>query len=52
MSKNIRHWEEWDEIEDDFDYILAEWWSDVYDGLHQDKVDELIEEGYNYHEEN
>ena len=41
----------WDEIEDDFDYIVAEWWSDVYDGLHQDKVDELIEEGYEYLEE-
>ncbi len=41
----------WDEIEDDFDYIVAEWWSDVYDGLHQDKVYELIEEGYEYLEE-
>jgi len=41
----------WDEIEDDVDCALGEWWSDVYDGLHEDKVDELIEEGYEYNEE-
>ena len=40
----------WDEIEDDFDCELAEWWQDVYDGLHDDKVDELTNEGYKYEE--
>tara|TARA_A100000172_G_scaffold70053_1_gene50306 strand:+ start:141 stop:599 length:459 start_codon:yes stop_codon:yes gene_type:complete len=38
----------WDEIEDDFDYAVAEWWQDVYDDLHQDKVDELENNGYKY----
>ena len=41
----------WDEIEDDFDCVLAEWWSDVYDDLHSDKVDELVDDGYKYEEE-
>ncbi len=41
----------WDEMEDDFDYALTEWWSDVYDDLHQDKVDELESDGYKYEEE-
>jgi len=41
----------WDEIEDDVDCALGEWWSDVYEDLHKDKVDELIEEGYEYEEE-
>ena len=40
----------WDEMEDDLDYALAEWWSDVYDDLHQDKVDELESDGYKYEE--
>jgi len=40
----------WDEIEDDFDYAVAEWWQDVYDDLHQDKVDELENNGYKYEE--
>ena len=41
----------WDEIEDDFDYAIVEWWSDIYNDLHQDKVDELTEiNGYEYDE--
>ena len=40
----------WDEIEDDLDCELAQWWQDVYDELHADKVDELINEGYEYEE--
>ena len=40
----------WDEIEDDLDCELAEWWSNVYDSLHDDKVDELVDEGYEYEE--
>ena len=40
----------WDEIEDDLDCELAEWWSNVYDSLHDDKVDELMAEGYEYEE--
>jgi len=40
----------WDEIEDDFDDALVEWWQDVYDALHDDKVDELVDEGYEYEE--
>ena len=40
----------WDEMEDDFDCAIAEWWSDLYDDLHQDKVDELVDEGYEYEE--
>ena len=40
----------WDEIEDDLDCELAEWWSNVYDSLHDDKVDELVNEGYEYEE--
>jgi hypothetical protein len=40
----------WDEIEDDLDCELAEWWQDVYDDLHQDKVDELENNGYKYEE--
>ena len=38
----------WDEIEDDLDCELAEWYSNVYDSLHDDKVDELLDEGYKY----
>ena len=41
----------WDEIEDDVECELAEWYSDVYDGLHEDKVEELISDGYEYDEE-
>ena len=37
----------WDEIEDDFDYAVAEWWQDVYDALHDDKVDELTDPSAN-----
>ena len=40
----------WDEIEDDLDCELAEWWSNVYNSLHDDKVDELVDEGYEYEE--
>ena len=40
----------WDEIEDDFDCIVAEWWQDIYDSLHDDKVDELVDDGYEYEE--
>jgi hypothetical protein len=40
----------WDEMEDDFECALQEWWSDLYDDLHQDKVDELVDEGYEYEE--
>ena len=37
----------WSEIEDDFDCELAEWWQNVYDGLHDDKVDELTDPSAN-----
>ena len=41
----------WDEMEDDFDSSILEWWSDLYNDLHQDKVDELTEiNGYEYDE--
>ena len=40
----------WDEMEDDFECALEEWWSDLYEDLHQDKVDELINNGYKYEE--
>jgi hypothetical protein len=40
----------WDEMEDDFECALQEWWSDLYEDLHQDKVDELVDEGYEYEE--
>tara|TARA_Y100000114_G_scaffold149444_1_gene163616 strand:+ start:370 stop:834 length:465 start_codon:yes stop_codon:yes gene_type:complete len=40
----------WDEMEDDFECALEEWWSDLYEDLHQDKVDELINDGYEYEE--
>ena len=38
----------WDEIEDDLDCTLAEWWQDVYEELHKDKVDMLTGEGHEY----
>ena len=40
----------WDEMEDDFDSSILEWWSDLYDDLHQDKVEEIISDGYEYEE--
>lgn len=40
----------WDEMEDDFEYALEEWWSDLYEDLHQDKVEEIISDGYEYEE--
>ena len=40
----------WDDMEYDFECALGEWWSDIYDDLHQDKVDELINDGYEYDE--
>ena len=41
----------WDEIEDDVECELAQWYSDIYDGLHEDKVEEAINDGYEYDEE-
>ena len=41
----------WDDMEDDFNYELETWWSDVYDDLHMDKVEEMINDGYEYDEE-
>ena len=41
----------WDEMEYDFNHELEQWWSDVYDDLHSDKVDELINDGYEYDDE-
>ena len=40
----------WDDMEYDFNHELEQWWSDVYDSLHDDKVDELVDEGYEYEE--
>tara|TARA_Y100000114_G_scaffold76253_1_gene69866 strand:- start:3 stop:467 length:465 start_codon:yes stop_codon:yes gene_type:complete len=40
----------WDEIEDDFECALEQWWSDLYEDLHQDKVEEIISDGYEYEE--
>tara|TARA_R100001463_G_scaffold101298_1_gene155728 strand:- start:42 stop:503 length:462 start_codon:yes stop_codon:yes gene_type:complete len=40
----------WDEIENDLDCQLAEWWQDVYEDLHADKVDMLTNEGHEYEE--
>ena len=42
----------WDDMEYDFNYELETWWSDVYDDLHTDKVDEVINDGYEYDDEN
>ena len=33
------------------DCELAEWYSDVYDDLHAEKVDEAINDGYEYDDE-
>ena len=41
----------WDDMEYDFNYELEQWWSDVYDDLHSDKVDEIINDGYEYDDE-
>ena len=38
----------WDDMESDFNLELEQWWSDVYDDLHSEKVDELINDGYEY----
>tara|TARA_Y100000004_G_scaffold172535_1_gene209463 strand:- start:1999 stop:2451 length:453 start_codon:yes stop_codon:yes gene_type:complete len=38
----------WDDMEYDFNYELETWWQEVYEDLHKDKVDELIDEGYEY----
>ena len=40
----------WDDMEYDFNYELEQWWSDVYEDLHADKVDEVINDGYEYEE--
>jgi hypothetical protein len=37
-------------MEDDFECALQEWWSDLYEDLHQDKVEEIISDGYEYEE--
>ena len=41
----------WDDMEYDFNHELEQWWTDVYDDLHADKVDELINDGYEYEDE-
>ena len=41
----------WDDMESDFNLELEQWWSDVYDELHSEKVDELINDGYEYEDE-
>ena len=41
----------WDDMESDFNLELEQWWSDVYDDLHSEKVDELIDDGYEYENE-
>jgi len=41
----------WDEMDQDFDFMLAEWWSGVYEDLHADKVDMLTGEGHEYTED-
>ena len=38
----------WDDMEYDFNHELEQWWQDVYEDLHKDKIDELIDEGYEY----
>lgn len=40
----------WDDMEQDFGEEMAQWWSDVYDDLHSEKVDELIDDGHEYEE--
>ena len=41
----------WDDIEDDFECELAEWWSNEFDNHHDDKVDMLINNGHEYENE-
>ena len=41
----------WDDMESDFNLELEQWWADVYDDLHSEKVDELINDGYEYEDE-
>tara|TARA_R100001163_G_C5017278_1_gene161211 strand:- start:62 stop:526 length:465 start_codon:yes stop_codon:yes gene_type:complete len=41
----------WDEMEDDFDCVLEEWWSDVYDDLRNDKISDMEADGGEYTEE-
>jgi len=41
----------WDDMESDMDFMLAEWWSEVYEDLHADKVDMLTENGHEYIEQ-
>ena len=41
----------WEDMEYDFTDELEQWWADVYDDLHADKVDEIINDGYEYDEE-
>ena len=41
----------WDDMEYDFTDELEQWWADVYDDLHADKVEEIINDGYEYDEE-
>ena len=41
----------WDDMEYNFNHELEQWWSDVYDDLHSEKVDELIDDGYEYEDE-
>ena len=41
----------WDDMEYDFTDELEQWWSDIYDDLHADEVDEIINDGYEYDEE-
>ena len=38
-------------MEPDFDFMLAEWWSEMYEDLHADKVDMLTENGHEYIEQ-
>ena len=38
----------WDDMEYDFNYELETWWQEVYEDLHKDKVNELIDDGYEY----
>tara|TARA_R110002012_G_scaffold59175_1_gene154559 strand:- start:402 stop:863 length:462 start_codon:yes stop_codon:yes gene_type:complete len=40
----------WDEIEDDVECALAEWWNGIYEDLHADKVDMLINNDHEYEE--
>ena len=53
MTQDGNVWVEshiWDDMESDFNLELEQWWSDVYDDLHSEKVDELIDDGYEYEE--